>query len=152
MSDHRFVLVMRHGEAESRAATDFDRRLTAAGRDRIRQSCAQLGARAAGPLQVVASPLTRARETAELVCLELGLDAPLGAWPELQPDAEPELAAQRVEAEPGNLLLVSHQPLSGRLIEHLTGERVAMSTATIACISTETFMRGAGRVEWVISP
>ena len=57
--------VLRHGEAEPRAKTDAERRLTAHGREQVLHSAAYLIGQ---PLQaIVASPYVRAQQTAALV-------------------------------------------------------------------------------------
>lgn len=127
--------VLRHGEAEPRANSDAERRLTAHGREQVLRSAARL---LGEPLQaIIASPYVRAQQTAALVHGALGLVEPVRTVPWLTPDNDP----QQVIAELDRLglehvLLVSHQPLVGALVGLLEqGHRqapAAMSTATLA--------------------
>lgn len=127
--------VLRHGEAEPRANSDPERRLTTHGREQVLRSAARL---LGEPLQaIIASPYVRAQQTAALVHGALGFVEPVRTVPWLTPDNDP----QQVIAELDRLglehaLLVSHQPLVGALVgllEHGHCQApVAMSTATLA--------------------
>lgn len=67
--------VLRHGEAEPRANSDAERRLTAHGREQVVRSAAHLLGQ---PLQaIIASPYVRAQQTAALVHETLGFAKPL---------------------------------------------------------------------------
>ena len=63
------LYVMRHGPAEDDAASgrDYDRALTAAGRDRVTAVAKALVEAGEAPYAILSSPLVRAVETAELV-------------------------------------------------------------------------------------
>ncbi|NES08624.1 phosphohistidine phosphatase SixA [Pseudomonas laurentiana] len=127
--------VLRHGEAEARATSDAERRLTEHGREQVLRSAAQLLGQ---PLQaVLASPYVRAQQTAMLVCDALSFDKPLITVPWLTPES----GADQVIAELDKLglehvLLVSHQPLVGTLVGMLEQghrrEPQPMGTATLA--------------------
>jgi phosphohistidine phosphatase len=77
--------VLRHGEAEPRANTDAERRLTAHGREQVLRSAAHLLGQ---PLQaIIASPYVRAQQTAALVHDTLGFAEPVRTVPWLTPEA-----------------------------------------------------------------
>lgn len=127
--------VLRHGEAEPRANSDPERRLTTHGREQVLRSAARL---LGEPLQaIIASPYVRAQQTAALVQGALGFVEPVRTVSWLTPDSDP----QQVIAELDRLglehvLLVSHQPLVGALVGLLEQGHyqapAAMSTATLA--------------------
>jgi phosphohistidine phosphatase len=127
--------VLRHGEAQPRANTDAERKLTAHGREQVLHSAARLLGQ---PLQaIVASPYIRAQQTAALVHAALGLAEPVYTVPWLTPESDP----QQVCTELGHLglshvLLVSHQPLVGSLVcllAHGHSQHPApLSTASLA--------------------
>ncbi|XXX73734.1 phosphohistidine phosphatase SixA [Sorangium sp. So ce134] len=117
------LYVMRHGPAEDRAATgrDADRRLTPEGRERVERVAIELHRiRGGAPLaRVLASPLARARETAEIA-------APLCGAPEvelrseLSVDADLPFALVAALAQGGaDALLVGHQPNVEHLVRSL---------------------------------
>ncbi|MDH0649031.1 phosphohistidine phosphatase SixA [Pseudomonas sp. GD03858] len=127
--------VLRHGEAESRANTDAERRLTAHGREQVLHSAARLLGQ---PLQaIIASPYVRAQQTAALVHGALGFAEPVRTAPWLTPDSDVEQVIGEVERLGlEHVLLVSHQPLVGALVGMLAHghlqQTVPMSTATLA--------------------
>jgi phosphohistidine phosphatase len=105
--------LLRHGEAEPRARSDAERALTEHGRKEVRKSAKHLrGQRLA---HILVSPYRRAQQSAELVRETLGLDLPLTTLDWLTPDDDPRLVASRLDAFPGDCLLVSHNPLLGQL-------------------------------------
>ncbi len=75
--------VLRHGEAEPRAKTDAERRLTAHGREQVLHSAAYLIGQPL--LAIVASPYVRAQQTAALVHDTLGFAEPVRTVPWLRP-------------------------------------------------------------------
>ncbi|MGE7991176.1 phosphohistidine phosphatase SixA [Pseudomonas sp. NPDC089554] len=127
--------VLRHGEAEPRANTDAERRLTAHGREQVLRRAAHLLGQ---PLQaIIASPYVRAQQTAALVHDTLGFGEQVRTVPWLTPDSDVQQAIAELERLGlEHVLLVSHQPLVGTLVgmlEHGHGQQSApMSTASLA--------------------
>jgi phosphohistidine phosphatase len=136
------LYVMRHGPAEDRAASGFDRdrALTPEGRRVVAHSARQLRALRTEPVaRILSSPLRRAIETAEIVRGEL---SPPPGPPELRDDLaadEPPAfdLVRELTAVGADAILVGHQPSAEVLVRHLcrgaAGLR-AMRTATIAAM------------------
>ena len=150
-----FVLeLLRHGEAlPAGAAGDGARRLSAAGRRAIEQLAATLAAEGWRPDRVFTSPLLRARDSTRIVLEPL--------VPALEPEVLDELAtapAPEVMVEllgelgvnDGRVLLVGHQPLMGRLVHYLEGERERdMPTGAFVRFECPQGLRAGGcRVSW----
>lgn len=127
--------VLRHGEAEPRAASDAERCLTQHGREQVLRSAARL---IGLPLQaILVSPYVRAQQTAVLVHDALDFAEPLMTVPWLTPESDvQQVIAQLERLGREHLLLVSHQPLVGALVGMLEhGHRqqpAAMGTASLA--------------------
>ena len=127
--------VLRHGEAEPRANTDAERRLTGHGREQVLHSAARLLGQ---PLQaIIASPYVRAQQTAALVHDVLGFAEPVLTMSWLTPDSDVGQVIGGLDTLGlEHVLLVSHQPLVGTLVgmlEHGHGQQPAsMSTASLA--------------------
>ncbi|WDM61031.1 phosphohistidine phosphatase SixA [Pseudomonas sp. NEEL19] len=137
--------VLRHGEAELRANTDAERRLTAHGREQVVRSAAHLLGQ---PLQaIIASPYVRAQQTAALVHETMGFAEPLRTVPWLTPEADVQQVIGEIERLGlQHVLLVSHQPLVGNLVGllqhgHLQ-QPAAMSTASLAELEGEWPLAG----------
>lgn len=127
--------LLRHGEAEPRAATDAERPLTRNGRQEVLQAAARL---AGVPLDaIIVSPYLRARQTAELVVEALAFQGPVLVEGWLTPESDPREALDRLaRREESQLLLVTHNPfvgeLAGLLIHGHSQQPLAMSTASLA--------------------
>jgi phosphohistidine phosphatase len=109
------LYVMRHGPAEDRAPSgrDGDRALTTAGREVVARSARALHeARGAqGRLRILASPLRRARETAEIVASHVTSATGIELDDDLAADAGlPHGLVARLAEAGADALLVGHQP------------------------------------------
>lgn len=145
--------VLRHGEAEPRAATDAQRELTAHGREQVLCSAALLQGQ---PLDaILVSPYVRAQQTAKLVRDALGFKPELITVPWLTPDSDPNVALHELP-EVGNTLLVSHQPLVGDLISLLQHghcrQPQPMQTASLAELEGEWALAGSMTLVGVSHP
>lgn len=108
----------RHGVAEDVARSDFDRRLTPAGRSEVVR-VAELAWRAGyRPGCILHSPLVRAVQTARTIHERFPdvqlIEAEALAWPQLD-------EILRVCAGVRDPLLVGHEPTLGRLVARLIG-------------------------------
>jgi phosphohistidine phosphatase len=159
------LTIWRHGEAGS-AARDYDRRLTPGGCDDISRGvstfaeiCSKRGLPL--PTHIAHSPWIRTTSTAELIAVGLQ-QAELVSVDELQPGSNKE----RVEAylqeqwfsdeQVEHLLLVSHQPLVSRLVDHFLGEwgRVpGLSPGGLTSLELTTPSEGCGKLLfWSLPP
>jgi len=159
------VTIWRHGEADS-AATDRQRELTARGRAQLDTGCSQFLAACDNrslpvPDQVLHSPWLRTTQTAEIIATALGR-GPTGDCTALRPGSDMH-AVDRSLAElmdsrhrPRHLVLVSHQPLVSRLVDHYLGEpgRVpALSPGGLATLSVDVAARACARLLfWALPP
>ncbi|MFM7267572.1 MAG: phosphohistidine phosphatase SixA [Cyanobium sp.] len=125
------LLLLRHGIAEERAEglVDAERALTAAGRRRTTETLRRAVALDLRVERLIASPLLRARQTAELA-VAAGLAPALELATALAPggDAGPLLAtwletatSPGAGAAPSSLALVGHEPDLGDLAAALIG-------------------------------
>jgi phosphohistidine phosphatase len=165
----RLVLI-RHGIAQelndvpprpSRPVpTDSDRALTPKGRKRVKSAAAGLREIGVAADVIFHSGLRRARETAELMVGALaGKRRALQETEALVPAADPahfigELQKQRAK----NVVAVGHAPNLDRVIAFLVGEGAKTITelgkagAAALELELESTGRGAGRLEWLLTP
>lgn len=153
------LLLLRHGEAEDSApgGRDADRQLTDSGRKTVRSVAAAL-AEVAGISRIHASPLTRARETAEIVAKEFP-EAALTLTRAMAPSAAVEEILEELEAAGAHeeILLVGHQPHMGMLLGYLVTGRsdveIPVKKASVSCVA---FKNGRpqppGALRWLLSP
>jgi phosphohistidine phosphatase len=159
---HVNVFIMRHGEAEAGADSDAKRELTQQGRDDITQMAMAYEAALSQVDTIWASPYIRAQQTAQLLSQHLStsssaqLPTPIITQPFLPPSGNPSdtLAALDIHRNE-TILIVSHQPLIGILVDGLAGlepGRYRMSTGALACVTTEVYAKGCGHLEWLHQP
>jgi phosphohistidine phosphatase len=119
------IYLLRHAEAdplgESNHYRDEERALTEGGQ---RQMLAV--AKGLKPLGIqfnliAASPLVRARETAEIIAKVFKYDHPVSLWEELCPGARPSSVFERFNSlkATDSILLAGHEPDMGLLASHL---------------------------------
>lgn len=153
------LYILRHGQAEARAANDSLRALTETGRSDVERMVSAMRADILGPEQLWSSPYRRAQQTAEIADRILSATEPASAPIDtvttdcLVPEAAlSELYARLQSSQAQSVLLVSHQPLVGSLLDDLCGTDPGfhpMGTASLACVELELPARGMGRLAWL---
>ncbi len=127
------LYVMRHGTAEddSPSGQDFDRALTAKGRERVREVAKKLADADEAPLLVLSSPLVRAVQTAEVVALTTELSASDGTVEirrELAPGGDHLACVEKHHAKgQKRLMVVGHEPDLSAFVTTLLGEPMPMA-------------------------
>jgi len=146
------LLILRHGKAEPMRGDDAARQLTDRGRAQVAQVCEKRAGALARVRAIWASPFVRTRQTAQIVADRF--DLPVKSESLLIGDTSPQRvldALQRQAEEAFPLLLVSHQPLVGSLLNGLcgSGNQHPMGTSSLACLSAEVWANGCAELEWL---
>lgn len=148
--------LVRHGHAVgTHPGGDAARSLSERGRREVATLAETLAARGWHPECAFTSPLARAKQTAALL---LGGRATLPApavLDALAPDVDPaetlvELGAHAARAS--HVLVVSHLPLLGLLVERLTGTSHGFDPATLIRVECDELAAGGGRVTLTLQP
>lgn len=146
------LYLMRHGQAESYAASDAERQLTDKGVAQSRAMAVHL--QPDPPVKVISSPLVRACQTAYNVIEPLQHDVPFDTCDLLTPDDDPRAAAEWINTlgGVGPVLLVTHNPLVSLLVSwlvhgHLQGS-VSLSTADMVCLELAQAGPGTATFVW----
>lgn len=165
------LLIMRHGEAQSYAASDAQRPLTAKGEQQAITAGQTLQSLGFKPDLVWHSPYIRASQTAAAVMAQLASsNKPIASQVSefLQPDVNPSYVAEKIAAmvqgSQGQglegqassmvetLLIVSHQPLVsalvGMLVEADTHLGPAMSPASMVMLEADELLTGCCALRW----
>ena len=154
------IHILRHAEAEetSPSGRDADRRLTDAGRKRMRLVAKAIAKMDPEYDAVLVSPLVRSRQTAEPVAAACGFRKALFETKSLLPNADPEeILAELGRLGVGNVLLVGHQPHFGRLPGRLAAGRrdaeIPMKKAGLAEVEIDGDPSIArAELKWLLSP
>jgi len=116
---------MRHGHALPAAdGNDAGRRLSPRGREDLERLAARLEGLGWRPDRAFTSPLSRARESAQIALRVAAPGLALEVMEALEPDSDPETilaALTAAQATAGHVFLVGHQPLMGLLAGWLLG-------------------------------
>ena len=133
----RTLALLRHGRASGQG---LDAALTPEGIVQLQKVAAVLRAEGWRPATILASPLTRAMESARTVAAGLGLERQAVVLRELAPDSEPVDALHAIDAAAHgstSILVVSHLPLVARIAHELTGDEISFTPATFAEIADQ---------------
>jgi phosphohistidine phosphatase len=157
--------LLRHAEAETDAASDETRVLTAKGSkqaESIGKFCLEHGF---VPQIILSSPLTRAEETARIVARELNLPKLVRIEEFLRAGMNADrafsglrkcligLMKQEKYSEKVNIMLVGHEPDFSELAGALIGghaESVRFRKATLMSVTLQELKPGAGTIEFLI--
>ena len=147
------LFVMRHGHAEPFSKSDETRALTDEGRAEVAAVCKVRASELAQVKTLWASPFVRTRQTAKIVAETFGLEVEVQEF--LTGDT-PVLTVLNAIAEAEEslfpLMLVSHQPLVGSLVNGLcgSGDEHPMGTASLACLKAEDiWAMDCAELEWL---
>lgn len=127
------IYLLRHGEAEPGNGDDSARRLTPKGERQARDAGRALAALGAELDACLASPKTRAAETARLACEALGLEPETAL--DLRGGGFDSLA---LSAGRGAVLLVGHEPDFSDEVARLTGAKAKLRKGGLAIVDGTT--------------
>lgn len=112
------LFLVQHGDAVSKDV-DPDRPLSEQGERDLRHLAEFLAEHITGPLRIMHSVKTRARQSAGLLAEGLSPHAEVHELGGLQPSDPVKPFARVLEREEGDLIVVGHMPFLGRLLARL---------------------------------
>jgi phosphohistidine phosphatase len=151
------LYIMRHGPAEDEAASgrDYDRALTASGRDRVMGVARALTDKGEAPLSILSSPLVRALQTAEIVAAVTKLQDRGGTVETRREIAPGGAAAELVEslraAKRRRVMLVGHEPDLSGLVFQLLGAPLPLGMLKAMVVGLSVTDEGV-RMRFVLDP
>lgn len=155
----RRLFFLRHGLADRSAYSGSDDRLrplTAAGIARLELAAQKLGVLALGCDLILTSPLTRCRQTAEIVASSFGLLGEVKIAPELAPGFDLEALESALEpyGRQEIVLLVGHEPDFSTAVSRLTGgTRLVFKKGGLARVDLyRGFPAPRGELVWLLPP
>ncbi len=154
------VYLLRHGIAEDQKPGNGDaaRELTAEGRTELKRILKAVVKAGVKPSLILASPYTRARDTAKLARKILKTEEDLLETKTLAPEGQPQSVWSEIcdHRKEESLMLVSHNPLMEQLVSFLLGTptlQFDFKKGAIVAIEIDNF-RGQpnGVLLWAITP
>jgi phosphohistidine phosphatase len=148
------LFILRHGQAELQKTTDEVRELTDKGREDTKRIVSGRVADMQSITEIWASPLVRAQQTAHIAA---------NYFPALKiktseliiPESNPAIAMdwlQSINQQNLSILLVSHQPFLGELVNKLCGKPAGfypMGTSSLAVIEAPVIAADMGELLWL---
>ncbi len=150
------LYILRHGQAELQKTTDDARNLTASGRADVATIIKFSASDLKSVQEIWVSPLVRAQQTAQIANNFLtlqGVNAVLKTTDLIVPEADPYVlfnTLQNTQLE--SILMVSHQPFVGQVIDLLCGSYDGfhpMNTSSLACVDCEIVAAKMGKLRWL---
>ncbi len=154
------IYILRHGIAEEGKAggRDPDRRLTPAGKEKLR-GVLQLARQGGVKLELIlTSPYIRAVETADIAAEEFSYKSSVLTTDALVPGSEPQQVWEeiRVHANAASVLLAGHEPLLSALVAYLLNSpalEVDMKKGALVRVDVEQFGPAPrGVLRWMLVP
>jgi phosphohistidine phosphatase len=153
------LYLIRHGLAEERGEAwpdDAKRPLTAKGMSRLRKSARGLLELGVSFDVILASPLTRTRQTAEIVAAEFDVRPGIVSTEALAPDGSYAAVAAELErhSKRNRIALVGHEPSIGELAARLVGSRhpIPFRKGAVCRIDVEALPpSGPGELRWLVT-
>ncbi len=128
------VFLVRHADADAEVPeglSDEARHLTARARVSIAAHFAALVDRVGTPAAILMSPLVRAVQTAQILCIALAYEGPVRVHRALLPDMPVGALDPLLTDRTGPpLVLVGHQPSIGAMTSHLLGVQTLQRPVT----------------------
>ena len=149
------LFFLRHGEAEPRAASDAERRLTRSGERDVQGVIDSRRVELAAVELIVTSPYRRALQTARIAAHTLCVEQELLVTKQLEPGADPQALLHFIDGlDARPLLLVTHQPLVGNVLSLLSGDNrwQVTGTANLVALRTEAPVPRFADVRWAQIP
>jgi phosphohistidine phosphatase len=133
------IYLVRHGDAvpEEDAGSDRDRWLSPRGREAARVLARLLREQGVVPDAILASPLPRAVQTAELVAAGLDFLGSILSLRCLEPSAQPKVAANAIVSAGAAVIAVSHEPAISAIGAFLLGTAAFPQFRTAQCCAIE---------------
>lgn len=151
------LYLLRHGDSESRAATDAQRQLTSEGLDEVRAVAKQFSRKGVSLGRCFSSPYIRADQTAKAFLAGISQSLPIEYDEVLTPEKRAwEVMAFLSDLDAESVLLVSHNPLlselNAMLVEGNIDSMIIMGTCDIAAIEADIIADGLGKRLFYLSP
>jgi phosphohistidine phosphatase len=152
------LFLIRHAAAAEGAlyGDDSDRPLTGEGRRSALQVGASLSKHGVKLDLIIASPLVRAVETAELIAVSVAYDGELQILPELSPEGTAGVIIERaLRPHAGRVALVGHLPSMGNVLGTLLGRPAGISMSKMSVVRLGWPNDNVGRAAklvWVMTP
>ena len=148
------LYLLRHADADTIAETDDARPLSEKGEGQGKKVARFCEAYGMTRMRVLASPVRRAVQTAEIVVAHLGLELEIAPW--LACGMRPAEAMRHLQehADEAAVMLVGHEPdfsgLAAFLLGMSSGEQIEIRKASLTQLSVFALEKGGARLDFSV--
>ena len=148
------LFLLRHANADTKAATDDERPLSDKGIAQSRKVARFCELHGLLPEIILTSPLPRARETAEIVATHLHVEMVIVPWLSSGMDPDTALHELRGFDRFARVMIVGHEPDFSELAACLLGgaAHLHLRKASLSHFELRQFKPGAARLEFSLPP
>jgi phosphohistidine phosphatase len=148
------LLLLRHADANTDAASDDARRLSEKGEGQAKKVARFIEANELELGLILSSPVRRAHETAQIVAEHLGVELITVRWAACGMTPETAIDELRAYAKFDRVVLVGHEPDFSQLAAHVLGLRdpaqLRIRKASLTFLELTAFAPGAARLQWSV--
>lgn len=148
------LLLLRHADANTEAATDDDRKLSDKGIGQAKKVGRFCKEHDIQPEIILTSPIRRAKETADIVAEQFGTKATTVPWLACGMQPEKALAELAKYAKHECVMIVGHQPDLSMLIATLLDlpheEQIHVRKASLTRLECAAFARRSACLQWSV--
>ncbi len=148
------LYLLRHADADTLAVTDDERPLSEKGEAQSRKVARFCAAHEIVKMKLLTSPVRRARQTAEIVASDLGIEFSEVPW--LTCGMRPETALTRLQEWTGEraVMIVGHEPDFSALAAHLlglrSGEQIEVRKASLTLLTVDALEKSGARLDFSV--
>ena len=147
------LIIMRHGEAQPHAPSDYDRNLTEYGQQQALTAGQWLKDNGYKLSEAWVSPYPRAQQTFQQVQSVLNIPS-TETVDCLLPGSSPDAVVEKLsQLDRDCVLIVSHNPMVSQLVNYLCSGQfygaAAMGTASMAFVTAEDCLPGCCELNWL---
>lgn len=143
---------VRHGESVDLAPTDHARELTEYGIERTQNAAKVLKRIGINPKCIYSSPRIRAKQTADIIAEELGMEVTLSESVNFGFDVTHIRELVKDFNSGDEVMFVGHNPDMSQLVHKISGASVSMKKGGFARIDVISAKNLRGELVWLVSP
>ena len=145
---------LRHADAEPRASSDHERKLTPKGLEQSEKAGKFMARAGLLPEIILTSPVVRARQTAKIVSEKLGAEFSEVDWLACGMTTETCLLELKALQGKASVLLVGHEPDFSETIAAMLGLKdsaaVKVRKASLTSVELQEFQAGEGQLHFLV--
>ena len=148
------LYLLRHADADTVAETDDERALSEKGESQAKKVARLCEAQSLTRVRILASPVRRALQTADIVARHLNLELTVVPWLACGMRPQKALDELREYADEKAVMFVGHEPDFSTLAAHLLGmpssAQIEIRKASLTLLAVQSLEKGGARLDFCV--